>query len=482
MSYGVTLTGFVSKDLQTIKSELEAEFKSSYGNDLDVSSNSVTGQLIGNLSKKFVNLWELAQAVYAAFNPDSATGNALDGALALVGLTRLNATSSTVVEALYGDIGTLIPSGHLIRQSITNEDFSLDEDVTISLSSIIDSTISIINVLNNQLYTVTINGNAYTYTSDGTATDLEIIAGLKAAIDLGSDPVTVNDNLDGTMQILSDDGITAFSLVVDANLQVDVQATPGNYSAVNTGALSVPSNSVNIIVNSVSGLDSVNNIAAGVIGVEIETDEEMRTRRRDLLTGIGAATDEAIRAALLQEVVGVTTAFVISNRTDSTDGDGRPPHSFETVVVGGDEQEIANKIWEKQPSGIQPYGSISKTVVDSQGNNQTVEFSRPTNVYIWIDLEYALYNEEIFPANGEDLVKAAIATWAEENLTIGNDVIYLRLSIPIYTVPGIGDITIELATSATPLGPPGAYSSADVPIASNEVALFDIARMTLTQV
>lgn len=482
MAYGITPAGFVLKDLQTIKTELEGDFQTAYGDDLDVSEDSVSGQLIGNLSKKFSSLWELAQAVYEAFNPDRAEDISLDGVAALVGTARLPATSSTAVIALYGNTGTVITAGHLIRQDETNEEFSLDEEVTIGLSSVIDIDFSVLNVLNNQLYTVTINGNTYNYTSDGTATALEIIAGLKLAIDAGSEPVIVVDNLDGSARIYSDDGSFPFSISVDSNLQMDSQASPGAYSAVNTGSISVPANTLNIIVNPVVGLTAVNNLAAGFAGRNIETDEQLRIRRRELLTGIGAATDEAIRQAILQEVDNVTACLVVSNRTDVTDGEGRPPHSFEVVVAGGNEDDIAQIIWENMPSGIYPEGDIVKTVVDSTGKDQTVRFSRPTNVYIWVDVEYSFNTEENFPLNGEDLIKQNIVNWAQENINIGDDVIYQRLSIPIYDVPGIGTIQIELATSTTPTGPPGTYSAANVIIASDEFAAFAIARITVTQV
>jgi len=482
MAYGLTEEGFIIKDLQTIKSEMENDFKAVFGDDLDVSADSVTGQLIGNLSKKFSNIWEMMLAVYESFNPDKGEGSSLDGSAGMVGVIRLPATSSIATAALYGDIGTIIPAGHLIRQTETNEDFELDESVTISLSSLLDADISVATVLNSTLYTITINGNAYTYTSDGTATEEEIIAGLKVSVDAGSEPVTFTDNLDGTARIFSTDGSTIFSLSVDVNLQIDEQASPGVYLAVNEGSLSVPANTLQTIVNSISGLDGINNLSAGSTGREVETDQELRIRRRELLTGIGAATDESIRAALLQEVDDVTTVLIISNRTDITDVDGRPPHSFESVVVGGDEQDIANKIWENQPSGIQPYGSITKTVVDNSGNNQTIKFSRPTNVYVWVDVDYSLNNEETFPTNGEDLIKAAIVDWAEDNIQIGDDIIYQRIGIPIYEVDGVGSITIELATSATAGGPPGAYSAANIVIAANEVGIFAESRITLTQV
>lgn len=478
MAYGITTAGFVIKDLQTIKTELQADFKSAYGDDLDVSDESATGQLIGNLSKKLSNQWELQQAIYESVNPDRSENISLDGVSALTGTIRLAATSSTSTVALYGTIGTVIPQGQLIRQQETNEEFELDAQVTIELSNIIDMTFSVAIVLNNTTYTITINGNVYSYTSDSDATEEEIVAGLIADIDSGSDPVLTTDNLDGTGRIYSDDGIVSFVISVDANLQRDSQGSPGNYSSVNKGSISVPANTLNIIVNPISGLDSVNNIVAGSTGREIETDQELRIRRRELLTGIGAATDEAIRQSVLQEISGVINCLVISNRTDNI-VNGRPPHSFETIVSGGDEDEIAQAIWENMPAGIYPEGAIVKTITDSTGKEQTIRFSRPTNVYLWARVTYELNLEETFPDNGEQAVKDSIVAWAQANLNVGDNVIYQRLSIPVYEVPGIGEITIELATSATPTGPPGSYTEANVTIADDEISIWDDSRITM---
>ncbi|MFX1587235.1 MAG: baseplate J/gp47 family protein [Promethearchaeota archaeon] len=474
---GLTSLGFVIKTLQEIKTELENEAKSLFGSDLDVSEDSIMGQWIGNLSVKFANIWELAQAIYESMNPDRAEGASLDGNAGMVGVIRLPATSTTVVAALYGSIGTVIPIGHLIRQTSTNEDFELIEAVAISLSNVIDIEFSVLNVLDSTLYTVTINGNAYTYTSDATATAEEIIAGLKLDIDSGSEGVTVVDNLDGTARIYSSDGYTPFSISVDANLQIDSQASPGDYEAVNTGNLSVPTNTIIIIVNPISGLDSVDNLVAGLTGSEIETDEELRIRRRELLTGVGAATDEAIRFAVLQEVDGVTTVLVISNRTDSVDGGGRPAHSFETVVSGGDEQEIAEKIWENMPSGIESHGDVTKTVTDSTGRTQTIKFSRPSPIDIYVEVDYTLNTEETFPTNGEETIKENIVEYCEDIFSIGDDVIRQKLTIPIYEVPGIKDITIRLSTSGG-----GPFLEQNITIAADEVAAWSTTNITVTDV
>ena len=482
MAYGITSEGFVKKDLQTIKTELETEYKNSFGDDLDVSESSPEGQLIGNTAVKLANLWELLQEIYNSFNPDKATGISLDESAALVGIERLSSTNSEVILSLYGDQGTIVPINHLVKQTETNEEFEQFEATTIDLAECSDITFSVNTVSDSTLYTITINGTDFDYTSDSDATALEIVAGLIAAIDAGSEPVLTTDNLDETGRIYSDDGKTAFSIVLDSKLDTDEQGTPSRYLAVNTGPISVPSNTITEIVNPISGLDRVNNLAAGITGRDLETDSVFRRRRRETVSGIGNATDESIRFRILQEVANVTSVNVTSNRTLITDGEGRPAKSFEAVVVGGDDQEIGDKIWEVQPSGIESHGNTSVTVIDSTEREQTVEFSRPVNVYIWVEVDFEKYEEETFPQNGTSLIKENIVSWSLNEFVSGKDVINKRLNIPIYEINGVGDTTIRLGKSATPGGPPGPVTEDDIAITNSEIAVFSVDRITVTEV
>ncbi|NIQ97426.1 MAG: DUF3383 domain-containing protein [Desulfuromonadales bacterium] len=67
---------------------------------------------------------------------------------------------------------------------------------------------------NSTKYTVTINGEAAEFTSDATATKAEISAGLKAAIDLLGEPVTVVDDLTDTLTITADVAGVYFTIEV----------------------------------------------------------------------------------------------------------------------------------------------------------------------------------------------------------------------------------------------------------------------------
>jgi hypothetical protein len=66
-------TGFIKKTLAEIKSELETEYKELFGNDIDLDDKGPIGQLISIQSKKFADLWDLAEEIYTSRDVTQAT-------------------------------------------------------------------------------------------------------------------------------------------------------------------------------------------------------------------------------------------------------------------------------------------------------------------------------------------------------------------------------------------------------------------------
>ncbi len=87
--------------------------------------------------------------------------------------------------------------------------------------------VSITTVANATDYTCTINGTEFSFTSDADATAEEIAAGLVAAINLGSEPVTATDNLDGTYDLDADVAGTAFTVEVDSGQTIGTLTPAG---------------------------------------------------------------------------------------------------------------------------------------------------------------------------------------------------------------------------------------------------------------
>ena len=472
MSIFVTANGFIKKTLPELKTFYENEYKARFGNDIDLDSEGPFGQLVGLFSKRDADIWDGAEEIYNSRNPNAATGISLDNIAAESGVIRQSEGKTQVFDVLlYGTDGTTVVAGKKARQAGSEIDYILLANAVISLSTARQIVVTVGSPANLQVFTITLNGTGYSDTATvppDTADD--IAENLKLAIEAGAFTGTVVRDADElTITNSSED----FTVALTANITLDLIAGGGDFEADESGPNPVPADTLTEIVTPVAGWDSVTNPSAGVTGRNQETDEELRIRRALTLVS-GNATEDAIVNAILNNVVGITTIAILSNRTDVTDVDGLPPHSFEVVVAGGIASDIAQNIWDTQPAGIATYGSETEVVVDSQGNNQTIYFSRPVAEYIFVKVRRKLYSEETYPTDGDNQIKQAIVDWSLTNQPVGKDVIRQRLSIPVYTIPGIGEIEITLDSSPTkPYSP--SYASVDIAIAIRQYASFDIA-------
>jgi uncharacterized phage protein gp47/JayE len=474
----VNENGFIPKTYEDNKLYYETKFQEIFGTDIDLDPLGPFGQFIGLLAKRDTDLWEGAEEIYNSRNPNGAIGVSLDNICAETGIIRQSEGKTQVLDVyLKGDIGTLIEAGKIAEQSESTDEvqYLLLNDVTISLSTVRKSILTVEEPGGiGELYTITLDSVAYSYTSIALDDAIDIATELKDAIEAGSFAgIVIQDNAE--LQIINIS--TDYTLLYTSNITLDELAAGGDFEADTAGAFPVPANSLDTIVTAVSGWNEVDNPSSGLTGRGRESDSDLRIRRANTLL-TGNATDDAIAVAISNNVTGVSRVTVTSNRLDETSPDGLPPHSFEAVVVGGDDADIGQQIWLTQPSGIQSYGTESVIVVDSEGNNQTVYFSRPTAVYIWVKVKRDLYDEETYPADGDEAIKTAIVDWAAINQPIGKDVIRQRLSEPIYSVSGIEDIEVTIDDTATPGGTP-VYAEKNISIASGEYADFVEARITV---
>lgn len=248
-------------------------------------------------------------------------------------------------------------------------------------------------------------------------------------------------------------------------------------TAVNLGSISAPAGTITIIDSQISGWTTVTNPSDADLGLDEESDTELRIRRNLSVAIASEANTESVLAALVS-LTTVTSAIVKENFTGSIDSDGISAHSIACIVKGGTSADIANVIWTKKSAGCDLFGSVTETVTDSQGFGQDIKFSRPTEVPIYIDID--LRKLDGFPATGEDDIKAAIIEWFENDsatrLAIGDDVIYSEIYSPCNTVTGASIVDLTSGISASPTG------KIDVPIAFNALATFDTSNIIITVV
>lgn len=475
----VTETGLKRKTLQEIRSELEAGFKEVFGPDFETAVDSPNGLLISQLASSFSSVWELAYEVFISRDPNQAVGVSLDFAAALNGLFRKTSTACKVDAMLFTlSSSATVPAGSKAMRTRGNLLFDLDEGVTISRSScekiLIKDDGSQLNtnyVFHFTFGDVTLNNSSTTNSNMRALSSAIYAAGGKTAF--------LNDNeSDGLLVWLEDEsvGITG-SLPSDFEIYA---GKTGSFTAESVGVQTCEVGELDDVASSVSGWDKVYNFETAVPGTDVESDNLLRARRERSAQSIkSTATDPAIAAHLLAEVEGVTAAVVTSNRRMTSDSDNRPAKSFETFVAGGNDNDVARCIYENMPSGIQCYGNTEVAIVDDNGDEQIISFSRPEAKYLWVKVTYHLYNEEIFP--GVDSLKAAILQWSEGEYNMGKDVIPDRIYSALYPpyINGVGKADILVAVSDDPNSEPANYGTNDISISRAQYAVLAASRITL---
>jgi uncharacterized phage protein gp47/JayE len=479
MEYGITEKGFIAKPFQVILEEEREAWKVAFGYDIDTSSESPEGAYIGNQAIKLAQLWEMMEGLYAAGDPDTASGVYLDRLVSLVNVQRDPAEATRVYAALWGDEGTEVAKRHLAKLA-SGEQFALQGSVTLNREKLLGFRFRI-SALAASIYTLSLDGKPISYTAGWDDTEETIQEGLYDQIEAVFPGIytAVNSGSDG-MEIHSVIGIVPFTLFCD-DLKIEIVSlgAEGIYKAVIPGPTFAAIGALNKIVSNVDGLDRIINYATGITGKNTESDTELRiekNNRQKQASGNEIAIENEIK-----KVPGVQYARVYSNR-DIEPVDGRPPKSYEAVVVGGLDQEIAETIFEKGPAGIQAFGNTVMTVIDDMGFPWEIGFSRPENRFIWIKIAYSKNPEEAFPANGEAMIKDNIDTWGAGNQGVGIDFIYQKLNRPIYDVPGVGFADIKVAATDD-LTPPAdeEYRAENITITERQLALIDKTRIGIEE-
>ena len=240
----------------------------------------------------------------------------------------------------------------------------------------------------------------------------------------------------------------------------------GTVGNVNAGAITRITNP-DVNIAAVAGLTRL------VGGEDVESDTALRARFKAAIQGYGNGNETSLRSALLR-VPTVQYAAVVENNTATEDSDGRPPHSFECYVRGGEsyEQEIGEAIFSKKPLGIRTVGDKAVTVKDSSGNDQTVYYSPTENVGITVKI--ALKAVNTFPADGADQIKAAVSDYID-GLGIGKSLILSSIYGHIYGVAGVTEVTtLELSTDGG-----STFSAANVEVSKYSLAVCDSVQLTV---
>ena len=468
MAFGVTSAGFKAKRLADIKTELEASFRSVFGNNINLDSRGPFGQLIGIMSSELESQWELAEQTYNSQFPQNADGIGVDNALDLVGLRRKNPTFGTVNLTFFGDPGTVIPdTAEISRPDIPTTIFSPDNSDTILAGTGTDEVqrVDFSAVPDAGDWEIDFDGQttntlAFNITNGQLQTELENLSNVGAGnVAVTGDftngfVITFQSSLGEANQpqiTIPTNNLTSGGPAVSATPSTTTEGVRPNITipstATTTGNLPAPAGTLTTLDTPIAGVDNVTNQLDAEPGQDLETDAEAKDRRNQSVAIPGHSTVPAIFADVLQ-LDGVEAVRVFENESFVTDPSGRPPKSYEVVVQGGLDADIFAELLDTKGAGIQLVGTEVTTLKDVQGFDKEVRFSRPTAVPIYLEVD--LKTNAQFPTNGLQAAEDALLAFGDA-LNIADDVIVIpQLLCSLDSIVGIIDIDIRIGVNTIP--------------------------------
>jgi len=499
LSSYITPAGLTIPTLVELRQGLEASYQAVWGLDVDLSPEGYLGQHIALMSKRDRDLWEMIQEILSARDPDTATGVSMDEVAAETGVTRLSPTAATATEVLHWlplVTATTVAAGSKVKAGGAPTTYSLDSDVVgvtdpagpfKAFRLKVDPAFADGDTMAIGIGGVTPASIYFTSTHGTVSNFIEtVFAPYFETTIVGSscNAVTISGSTFVEVHLAQFAALTATVGLLTTS--ASYQGVPGNYTCDTFGARSVPAYTLDTIATPVSGWSSISQPVAGIDGTDTETDTALRLRRIRQMRS-GTATEDAIRNAILR-VDGVSFADVSSNRENITDAEGRPPHWMECVVSGGNDTAVATAIWTTAPAGIGFYGNFALTpsdlrpIVNGQdGKPHRVNFSRPQAVFAWVEVTVVSPNtEETAPQDLFVAIQSAIVSWGQTNMGLGDDMILQKFYGPIYTVEGIGEVSIRHALTENAGDTPTWSTTAKLSIDSRHYASFDVSRVVVS--
>jgi uncharacterized phage protein gp47/JayE len=259
------------------------------------------------------------------------------------------------------------------------------------------------------------------------------------------------------------------------------------FANVLNGPIPCPANTLTKIYVAIPGWDTINNVAPGVLGRDVETRAEFEARRAASVALNARGSLQSIFANVFDQP-DVIDVYATENVTDSTVPVGSTnypllPHSILVSVVGGTDDDIANAIWIKKDVGCDMNGNTTVTVVDSEGYSPPfpeydITFLRPTPLAIHVRVE--LRDSDSLPVDIDAQVKAAvIATFLGADggvrVRIGSELLASKFYPGVIRIgPEVSVLSILIGTSG-----PGALTS--ILIGVDQAPTIDAANITIVK-
>ena len=249
------------------------------------------------------------------------------------------------------------------------------------------------------------------------------------------------------------------------------------FETVDTGAISIGANTCTKIITVIAGWNTVDNAVAGVPGQLVESRASFESRRAQSVAANSHGSRLSLQGALYN-IDGVLDCLVLENKSDSTvtkQGISLISHSVAICIYGGNNDEIAEMIYNKLDAGCGTNGDTTVTYIseDSAVNTYQIVRPDPVNVYIEVtinqtastastvvdDVKNAVYNDFY----GNDAQSGNIRRGC------GQTIYASSFSVATIKTAGVTDlVSIEIGKAAGTLGNNITLNADEEPVLSKD--------------
>ena len=439
--------GGVISELQSIAKRKFADIVAP-DDELDVSSSSVLGRVLGTVAEQQVPNEELLLMLWQSLDPDQAENLFLDKSLGLSGIYRKEASKGFAGLMLHGQIGVTVPEKSMVASRITGDIFETSSDVTFSdvntngvvvkFSTITPS--SEYSLGYSTSYGANVYPNLITRSVEGDTRETLAKRFMETVNASASQLIAeVNNDDNVVVRFRNRNTIGTFIARSSATLDLVESFMPVSSISVTADASRQLVDTLDIIQTSVVGWLGVTNPFDSIASTPEEDDKQFRIRGR-ISKSIKSVSNRTGMYSDLYDLNGVIFANIKENIYNNSAG-GVSGKGIAVVVLGGDDNEIAEVIERNLPLSCLTSGTITKTITDSAGS-QDIRFSRPENVAIKMKL--SLLTDNTFPQNGKVLIQEALVKYID-SLDVGESVLWSKLFSAINDIKGQSVNTLQIA-------------------------------------
>ena len=203
--------------------------------------------------------------------------------------------------------------------------------------------------------------------------------------------------------------------VISSSQTLTAGTTTVSFIADEWGSIEALPNTITEFESIVIGVISVTNPSSATVGLDEETDAELKIRRKKSVSKPAQSSRFGLLGKIL-ELNGVTDCKIHENKTSTNDTDlGLDANSMWVIVEGGTVSDIHNVIGNDRGTGVDMKGTLTDTISNSytiNGRTHIVEeeskFDRPTVSEIYVKFNVTKKNSET--SIDEQVIKNALLT------------------------------------------------------------------------